>query len=76
LRKTTVRLAKPQSAIVREAIREYGARAGRLSEDERRRMLRSIDAFLTHRPGGTAAAVDRELSQVRKARRLDGRRSG
>jgi predicted transcriptional regulator len=76
LRKTTARLAKPQSAIVREAIREYGARAGRLSEDERRRMLRSIDAFLTHRPSRTAAAVERELRDVRKARRLGGRRSG
>jgi predicted transcriptional regulator len=75
LRQTTARLAKPQSVVVREAIREYGARAGRLSEDDRRRMLRSIDAFLTHPPAKTAAAVDRELKAVRLARRRGGRRS-
>ena len=75
LRKTTERMAKPQSVIVREAIREYGARAGRLSEDERRRMLRSIDAFLTQPPARPAAAVERELQAVRVARRRGGRRS-
>jgi predicted transcriptional regulator len=75
LRKAAERLAKPQSVVVREAIREYGARAGRLNEDERRRMLRSIDAFLAHPPSRAAAAVDRELRAVRLARRRGGRRS-
>ena len=75
LRKTTERLAKPQSAIVREAIREYGARAGRLSEDERRRMLRAIDAVLSQPAARTPAMVDRELRAVRSARRRGGRRS-
>ena len=74
LRKTADRLAKPQSAIVREAIREYGARAGRLGEDERRRMLKTIDALLAQPPPRTAAAVERELRDVRAARR-HGRRS-
>ena len=36
-------------------------RAGRLSEDERRRMLRSIDAVSTQQPTRTVAAVEREL---------------
>jgi hypothetical protein len=75
LRKTSERLAKPQSAIVREAVREYGARAGRLGEDERRRMLRSIDAFLAQPPARTISAVERELRAVRSARRRGGRRS-
>jgi len=75
LRKVAERLAKPQSAVVREAIREYGARAGRLSEDERRRMLRSIDAFLAQPPTRPASAVDRELRAVRLARRRGGRRA-
>ena len=74
LRKTADRLAQPQSAIVREAIREYGARAGRLGEDERRRMLKTIDALLAQPPTRTAAAVERELRDVRAARR-HGRRS-
>ncbi len=75
LRQAAERLAKPQSAIVREAIREYGANAGRLSEDERRRMLRSIDAVLTQSPTRTAAAVERELGELRASRRRGGRRA-
>ena len=75
LRQASERLAKPQSVIVREAIREYGARAGRLSEEERRRMLRSIDAVLTQPPTRTVAAVERELRELREARRRGGRRS-
>lgn len=75
LRKAAQRLGKPQSFVVREAIREYGARAGRLSEDERRRMLRSIDAVLAQPPTRRGAAVDRELRAIRRARRSGGRRS-
>jgi hypothetical protein len=75
LRRTAERLAKPMSAIVREAIQEYGARAGRLTEEERRRMLRTIDGFLKEPPTRTAAAVERELRDVRVARRHGGRRS-
>jgi predicted transcriptional regulator len=75
LRKTAQRLAKPQSVIVREAIREFGARAGRLSEEERRQMLRSIDTFLSHPPDRSRAAVENELRQVRLARRRSGRRT-
>ena len=75
LRQAAERLAKPQSVIVREAIREYGANAGRLSEDERRRMLRSIDAVLTQSPTRTAAAVERELGELRASRRRGGRRA-
>lgn len=69
------RLAKPRSVIVREAIREYGARAGRLSEDERRRMSRSIDAVLKQPPTRPRAAVERELAESRRARRGGGRQS-
>lgn len=75
LRQASERLSKPQSVIVREAIREYGARAGRLNEEERRRMLRSIDAVLTQPPTRPVAAVDRELRDLRDARRRGGRRS-
>lgn len=75
LRKTAARLSRPQSVIVRDAIREYGARAGRLGEEERRRMLRSIDALLNQAPSRNAAAVDRELRDLRAARSLGGRRS-
>ncbi len=75
LRKTAQRLDKPQSAVVRDAIHEYAARAGRLSEDERRQMLRAIDAFLSQPPDRTRAAVAKELREVRLTRRRGGRRT-
>ena len=39
IRRTAARLRKPQSQIVREAVADYAARADRLSETERIRML-------------------------------------
>ena len=75
LQRTARRLSRPQSAIVREAIREYAAHAGRLSEDERRRMLRSIDALISVPPDRSAADVSREIAAVRAVRRRGGRRS-
>ena len=75
LKQTAQRLARPRSAVVREAIREYGARAGRLSEDERRRMLHAIDVVVATPPTRPRAAVERELADLRRARRGGGRRS-
>ena len=43
LRRTAARLAKPQSQVVREAICEYDARSGKLTDDERRRLLEAFD---------------------------------
>ena len=75
LRQAAERLAKPQSVIVREAIREYGARAGRLSEDERRRMLRSIDAVLTQSPTQDRGRRRARAGELRASRRRGGRRA-
>lgn len=75
LEQTAGRLAKARSAVVREAIRDYGARVGRLGEDERRRMLRAIDAAAKLPPTRPRTEVDRELVAVRRARRGGGRRS-
>ena len=75
LEQAAQRLGRPRSAVVREAIREYGARAGRLSEEERRRMLRAIDAVSKEPPTRPRAAVERELVDIRRARRGGGRRS-
>jgi predicted transcriptional regulator len=74
LRTMAERLGKPQSMVVREAVAEYGARAGRLTEAERRRMLAALDA-MTKRPATrTNADVDGELKALRRARRQGGRR--
>lgn len=74
LQRSAQRTGKPQSAIVREAIREYGERADRLSEAERRRMLDALDVLAAAKPTRSAAAVKRELAEIRAARRAGGRR--
>jgi predicted transcriptional regulator len=76
LRATAERLRKPQSMIVREAVAEYAARAGRLTETERRRLLRTVDEIVARPPTRSQAAVERELREIRAARRAAGRRSG
>lgn len=40
------RLSKPKSEVVREAVLDYHSRIGRLSEQERSRMLRVLDEYL------------------------------
>ena len=76
LRQSAVRLAKPQSEVVREAIRDYADRVGRLSEQERLRRLRLFDELVPLVPGRPSAAVDRELADIARARLAGGRRRG
>jgi flagellar motor switch protein FliG len=75
LAKAARRLDKPKSQVVREAIREFSDRIGRLSEQERLRMLRVFDEVTARIPKRRAADVDREIRSVRDARRGGGRRS-
>jgi hypothetical protein len=74
LRRTSARLSKPQSQVVREAVLDYAARAGRLSETERVRMLDTFDKLVPAIPSGSVRKVDRELREIRAARRTGGRR--
>jgi len=74
LRQSATRLAKPKSEIVREAIRDYADRVGRLSEQERLRRLRVFDESVPLVPTRPAADVDRELAEISRARRAGGRR--
>ena len=76
LKQTAARLGKAQSHVVREAVAEYAARAGQLSEQERTRALRVLERLRDAPPTRTAAAVDKELRAVRAARRAGGRRHG
>jgi hypothetical protein len=69
LRRTAARLARPQSYVVREAIKEYEARSTKLSDEERARMLAILDRIVQEPPTRTAAEVDRELVEIRAARR-------
>jgi len=46
LRTVAERLAMPKSAVVREAVREFSERAGRLGDAERRRLLDAFDRLV------------------------------
>jgi hypothetical protein len=74
LRRTAARVRKPQSRVVREAIGEYAARADKLREDERQRMLAVLDRAMRRPPSRTAAQVAAELQGIRAARRRWGTR--
>ncbi len=74
LRQAADRLSKPQSLVVREAIAEYAGHAGRLSESERRRLLKAFDELVPRIPARPARVADAEIRAVRAARRAGGRR--
>ena len=69
------RLAVAKSEIVREAIMEFYDRLGRLSDRERAAMLRTFDELVPKIASRSSAAVDRELAEVRQARKAGGRRT-
>jgi len=74
LKATAERLRKPQSMVVREAVAEYAARAGQLTEAERGRLLKQLDDLARRPPTRPQAQVDAEIRDVRRARRGGGRR--
>jgi hypothetical protein len=74
LRRTAARLARPQSRVVRDAIREYGERVGRLSDEERRQLLHAFDTLVPAIPARPVASVRAELAAIRADRRHGGRR--
>jgi predicted transcriptional regulator len=76
LRAAAERLAIPKSAVVREAIRDFGERASRLGDTERRRQLDAFDRMVPLIPKRSRAEVERELDALRRARRAGGRRHG
>lgn len=69
------RLSKPKSEVVREAVLDYHSRIGRLNEQERLRMLRVLDEHLARPAQRSQAEVNRELKELRAARRTGGRRT-
>jgi len=74
IRRIAGRLRKPQSQVVREAIRSYAARDDRLTEEERREKLRILDEMLMRVRPRPTPEVERELRQIRRARHQGGRR--
>ncbi|MCC7010674.1 MAG: ribbon-helix-helix protein, CopG family [Acidobacteria bacterium] len=74
IKRTAARLRKPQSHVVREAIADYAARTDRLSERERLHVIDVLARLRGTKPSRSAADVDRELAEIRAARRGGGRR--
>jgi hypothetical protein len=75
IRRTAARLGAPQSRVVRDAVAEYAARADRMGEHERLRMLGVLENLRSAAGTRTASAVDTEIRAVQAARRHGGRRS-
>jgi hypothetical protein len=69
LRSLSARLKKPQSQVVREAVREYGDRAAKLSDEEKARLLKVFDSLVPAIPKRPQKEVDAELADIRAARR-------
>ena len=69
LRQAAERSRKPQSLIVREAIAAYTAREERLSDAERERLLKVLRQIGGRGHTRSRADVDRELDEIRRARR-------
>ncbi|MEO5926910.1 MAG: ribbon-helix-helix protein, CopG family [Bryobacteraceae bacterium] len=63
----------PKSQAVREAIQDYSGKEIRMSEEERQRKLRVIDEMMSRPPTRSQADVDKELAELRRARRHGGR---
>lgn len=74
IRRVAARLGKPQSQVVREAVKDYEAHSDRLSDDERARMLAALDELLPRIRPRKQADVDAEVAEVRRARRHGGRK--
>jgi predicted transcriptional regulator len=75
LAQTADRLRRSKSEVVREAILDFSERADRLSERERRELLRIVDGILSRPSDRTDEEVDAELAALRAARRGGGRRT-
>lgn len=67
--RTAMQLGMPKSAVVREAVSEYAARAGRMTEAERVRMLAIFDEVIPRIPNRSRREIDKEIAEIRKARR-------
>jgi len=68
------RLGLPKSQVVREAVAEFHARLGRMSDRERLEKLRLFDTFVPKIALRSPGAVAQELREIRLARRSGGRR--
>ena len=69
LRRMAALTRRPQSAIVRDAIRDFEANSQRLSPAEQQRMLAVIDEIAARPIDRSAADVRKELAELRAVER-------
>ena len=74
LRRISQRVHRPQSQVLREAIRHYEPIAGQLSVEERNKRTRLFDEVIARIPKRRASEVDAELREIRLSRRQGWRR--
>lgn len=74
IRTMAERKKKPQSRVVREAIAAYASREEELSDEERARRLRVLDDLMARPRTRADVDVDKELREIRRARRVGWRR--
>lgn len=73
LQSASERLRKPKSQIIRDAVADFHEGLGRLSETERQRLLRVIRELAPTIPARPVAEVEKEIAELRLARRNGGR---
>ena len=74
IRTIAERRRKPRSLVVREAVAAYARREDKLDEAERARRLRVLDDLMRRPRTRPQVEVDRELREIRRARRSGWRR--
>lgn len=75
LDRASARLGIPKSQVVREALRLYGEQMGRLTYEERDRLLDRFDRAVANLPDRPRHEIEAELAEVNRARRGGGRRT-
>ncbi|MDZ7780623.1 MAG: ribbon-helix-helix protein, CopG family [Gemmatimonadota bacterium] len=75
LERAATRLDIPKSQVVREALELYGEHLGRLSDEERDRMLARFDRVTEALPDRPREELDADLEALRASRRRRGRRT-
>lgn len=73
LRQLSERMKRPKSAVLRDAIREYCEREDHVSEAERVSRVAALQQFLAENPPRDEAETQKELDEIRAARRGGGR---
>ena len=73
LAETAARRRIPKSQAIREAIADYSGKETRMSDAERERKLAVIRSIMASPPTRPQAEVEKELAELRRARRHGGR---